>query len=86
MLKDVIGKAYTFCGSPGLTESLGGWQHGACSLKELGQNSHVLSGLIPLSSLLSLGSLNSMQIFSFMSWLSSQWLVHVCEHKRSVAE
>lgn len=85
MLKDVIGKAYTFCGSPGLRESLGGWQHGACSLKELGQNSHVLSGLIPPSSL-SLGSLNSMQIFSSMSWLSSQWLVHICKHKGSVTE
>lgn len=86
MLRVVNGKACTFCSSPGLRESVGGWQHGACNLKEVGQNSHVLSVLRPLFSLLSLGSLNSMQIFSFMSWRSPQWLVRVCEHKVSVAE
>lgn len=47
MLRDVNGKAYVFSSSPGLGESLGGWQHGACNLKEVGQNNYILSGLTP---------------------------------------
>lgn len=78
MLRDVNRKAYMFFSSLWVRDSLGRWQCGACASKEVGQRSHVLSGTC-----LSLG------VCSYLvssSWLSSQWLVCVSEHKGSVAD